>query len=302
MVAEVLAGLQCRPGGLYLDGTVGLGGHAAAILAASAPDGQLVGLDRDPEALALAATRLAPFQSRWRLWQACYSEVTALWAAQQLPPPAGILLDLGLSSAQLAASGRGFSFQRDEPLDMRFDPGSSEPTAADLLNQASEAELARIFQEYGEERHARRLARRLVQVRQRRPVTTTAQLVAIIKEVIPRGAGRIHPATRVFQALRLAVNRELDRLAAFLPQAMALLAPGGRLVIITYHSLEDRLVKQALLAAERFGTWRRITKKPVRPSPEEVRANPRARSAKLRVGEKGSFATKSEEVGTPFVN
>ena len=293
MVAEVLAGLQCRPGGFYLDGTVGLGGHAAALLAASSPDGQLVGLDRDPEALAAAAARLAPFTSRWRLIQACYSNLAELLAVHQLPAPDGILLDLGLSSAQLEASGRGFSFLRDEPLDMRFDPQDPGPTAADLINRASEAELARIFWEYGEERWARRLARRLVQIRQRRPLTTTGQLVAVIKEVIPPGPARIHPATRVFQALRLAVNRELDRLAAFLPQAISVLAPGGRLAIITYHSLEDRLVKQAMLAAEAAGNWRRVTKKPVRPSPEEVRANPRARSAKLRVGEKVSFTTGS---------
>lgn len=286
MVAEVLAGLHCRPGGFYVDGTVGLGGHAVAILEASAPDGRLLGLDRDPAALEASAARLAPFASRWVLRQACYSEISRVLAELQWGPPAGILLDLGLSSAQLASSGRGFSFLRDEPLDMRFDPHSPGPTAAELVNRASETELIRIFRDYGEERYARRIARRLVQLRQRQPIVTSGQLAEAVRSAVPPQPARIHPATRVFQALRLAVNQELERLAAFLPRALAVLAPGGRLVIISYHSLEDRLVKQFLLTAERAGTMRRITRKPLLPQPEEVQQNPRARSAKLRIGEK----------------
>lgn len=288
MVAEVLAGLRCRPGGFYIDGTVGLGGHAAAILTAAAPDGRLLGLDRDPTALEASAIRLAPFAPRWCLRHACYSEIGHILTDLNWGRPDGILLDLGLSSAQLAHSGRGFSFQGDEPLDMRFDPYSPGPTAADLINQAPEAELARIFREYGEERFARRIARRLVQLRQRQPLRTTAELVAAIRSVVPSKPQRLHPATRVFQALRLAVNRELERLKAFLPQAVEVLAPGGRLVIISYHSLEDRLVKQHFLAAEQAGLLRRLTKKPLVPRPEELQSNPRARSAKLRVGEKTS--------------
>lgn len=269
-----------------MDGTIGLGGHAVAILEASAPDGRLLGLDRDPAALAASAARLAPFASRWVLRQACYSEISQVLAELDWGRPVGILLDLGLSSAQLASSGRGFSFMQDEPLDMRFDPHSPGPTAAELVNRASEAELIRIFRDYGEERYARRIARRLVQLRQRQPIMTSGQLAEAVRSAVPPRPARLHPATRVFQALRLAVNQELERLAAFLPRALEALLPGGRLVIISYHSLEDRVVKQFLMTAEQAGLMRRITKKPLLPQPEEVRRNPRARSAKLRIGEK----------------
>lgn len=269
-----------------MDGTIGLGGHAVAILEASAPDGRLLGLDRDPAALAASAARLAPFASRWVLRQACYSEISQVLAELHWGRPVGILLDLGLSSAQLASSGRGFSFRQDEPLDMRFDPHSPGPTAAELVNRASEAELIRIFRDYGEERYARRIARRLVQLRQRQPIMTSGQLAEAVRSAVPPRPARLHPATRVFQALRLAVNQELERLAAFLPRALEALLPGGRLVIISYHSLEDRVVKQFLMTAEQAGLMRRITKKPLLPQPEEVRRNPRARSAKLRIGEK----------------
>ena len=201
---------------------------------------------------------------------------------------AGILLDLGLSSWQLQESQRGFSFSGDEPLDMRFNPEEPGPTAATLLNRAREAELERIFREYGEEPRARRIARLVVQERRRRPFQTTPQLVNLLEQAQGPGwrRGRLHPATRVFQALRIAVNRELAELAAFLAHAPAWLDPGGRLVVIAYHSLEDRLVKQAMAAWERTGVMLRLSRKPLTPTAAEVQANPRARSAKLRIAEK----------------
>jgi 16S rRNA (cytosine1402-N4)-methyltransferase len=201
---------------------------------------------------------------------------------------AGILLDLGLSSYQLQQSHRGFSFMGDEPLDMRFNPESGAQTAAQLLNHATPAALEQIFRDYGEEPRARRIARLVVQARRQAPFRTTRQLVTVIQQAQGPGGrrGKINPATRVFQALRIAVNRELEQLAAFLDQAMGWLLPGGRLVVISYHSLEDRQVKQRLAALEKAGVMRRLTKKPLTPTPEEVRSNPRSRSAKLRVAEK----------------
>jgi 16S rRNA (cytosine1402-N4)-methyltransferase len=198
---------------------------------------------------------------------------------------AGILLDLGLSQFLLERSGRGFSFLRDEPLDMRFDPDDPGPTAARLLNTSPETRLEKIFREYGEEPRARRLAKLVVRERRTRPFETALQLAELAQRALGRG-GRVHPATRVFQALRLAVNRELTELEMFLRDAPGWLEPGGRLVILSYHSLEDRLVKQHFLAGERAGVLKRLTKKPLTPTREEVRQNPRARSAKLRIAEK----------------
>jgi 16S rRNA (cytosine1402-N4)-methyltransferase len=289
MVMEVLVGLNCRPGRLYVDGTVGEGGHARAILEKTVPDGELWGLDRDPEVMAGAAARLAPHTSRFRLFNRSYAELGEVLREAQVPQVAGIFLDLGLSLFSLQRSGRGFSFWGDEPLDMRFNPGEGGPTAAQLLNTASQATLEKIFRQYGEEPRAGRLARLVVQARQKAPFRTTRQLVEVIQQALGPGGrrrGRLHIATRAFQALRIAVNRELDQLGAFLEEAPSWLEAGGRLVIISYHSLEDRLVKQRLLAAERAGVLRRLTKKPQTPTPEEVRRNPRARSAKLRVAEK----------------
>lgn len=289
MVQEVLVGLNCRPGLLYVDGTVGEGGHAAAILDCSSPDGRLWGLDRDPAVLETAAARLAHHTSRFQLFHRSYSELGELLGEARVAGVAGILLDLGLSSQQLQASQRGFTFLGDEPLDMRFNLENGGPTAAQLLNRAPQVELARVFWEYGEEPRSRRLARLVVQARQRRPFRTTQQLIEVIKQAMGpgwRSRGRLHPATRVFQALRIAVNRELEQLAAFLEQAPDWLAAGGRLVVIAYHSLEDRLVKEKMAAWDRAGLMARLTRKPLVPTPEEVIRNPRARSAKLRIAER----------------
>ena len=287
MVPEVLVGLNCRSGRLYVDGTLGEGGHATAILLRTAPEGRLWGLDRDPAALQAAAARLAPFTSRFCLFRRSYRQLGELLEEAQVPGVAGILLDLGLSSFQLGQSGRGFSFLTDEPLDMRFDPDDPGPTAAQLLNTMKEAELAQMFWEWGEEPRARTLARAIVQARRRTPFRTTGQLSQLASRVLGSGGRRRrHPATRVFQALRVAVNGELEELAAFLAQAPAWLEPGGRLVVISYHSLEDRAVKRQMQTWDRAGVMRTLTKKPVSPALEEVRRNPRARSAKLRAAER----------------
>jgi 16S rRNA (cytosine1402-N4)-methyltransferase len=289
MVEEVLVGLNCRPGRLYVDGTVGEGGHAAAILDCSAPDGRLWGLDRDPTVLTATATRLAHHASRFQLFHRSYSQLGELLEETQVAGVDGILLDLGLSSRQLQTSERGFSFQGDQPLDMRFNPENGGVTAAHLLNRSPQATLEKIFWEYGDEPRARRLARLVVEARRRHPFRTTQQLVDVIKQAMGpgwRSRGRLHPATRVFQALRIAVNRELELIADFLEQAPGWLAEGGRLVVIAYHSLEDRLVKEKMAAWDRAGVMARLTRKPLVPTPEEVSRNPRARSAKLRIAEK----------------
>ncbi|OGP71831.1 MAG: 16S rRNA (cytosine(1402)-N(4))-methyltransferase [Deltaproteobacteria bacterium RBG_13_60_28] len=288
MVTEVLVGLNCRPGRVYVDGTVGAGGHATAILDHIAPDGRLWGLDQDPVVLEIAAARLAPYTSRFRLWHRSYAELGEILKEAGTPTVAGILLDLGLSLHQLQRSGRGFSFQGNEPLDMRFNPEQPGKTAADILNTATPATLEKIFKEYGEEPRARRYARLVVEARRQSPIRFTQQLVRVVQQAQGPGwrRGEKHPATRVFQALRIAVNRELEELALFLGEAPAWLEPGGRLAVLSYHSLEDRLVKQKMLAWERAGLMHRLTRKPQTPSPEEVRRNPRARSAKLRLAAK----------------
>lgn len=288
MVTEVLVGLNCRPGRVYVDGTVGAGGHATAILDHTAPDGGLWGLDQDPTVLEIAAARLAPYTSRFRLFNCSYAQLGEILEETGMSVVAGILLDLGLSLYQLQRSGRGFSFQVDEPLDMRFNPRQPGKTAADILNSATPAALEKIFKEYGEEPRARRYARLVVEARRKSPFRFTQQLVRLVQQAQGPGwrRGERHPATRVFQALRIAVNRELEELALFLEQAPAWLEPGGRLVVLSYHSLEDRLVKQRMQAWERAGLMNRLTRKPQTPTPEEVRRNPRARSAKLRAAAK----------------
>jgi 16S rRNA (cytosine1402-N4)-methyltransferase len=288
MVGEVLVGLNCRSGRLYVDGTVGEGGHAAAILDHCGPEGELWGLDRDPNVLQAAAARLACHTSRFQLFHRSYAQLGELLKETQRPGVAGILLDLGLSSFQLQQSERGFSFAGDEPLDMRFNSEGPGITAATILNRASQAELEKIFWEYGEERRARRLARLVVEERRHHPFQTTRQLVKVSERAQGPGGrrGRLHPATRVFQALRIAVNLELEELASFLDHAPAWLEPGGRLVVISYHSLEDRLVKHRMVAWERAGVMARLTRKPLTPTAAEIKANPRARSAKLRIAEK----------------
>ena len=298
MPNEVLALLAPKPGEVYLDGTVGGGGHARLILDASAPDGRLVGLDRDTDALKQAGKVLAPYGERALLLHGNFSEAPELLAAAGISTVDGILLDLGVSSYQLDEGSRGFSFRIEAPLDMRMDTSDGE-TAADVVNAASEAELARIFREYGEERWARRIARRIVAVRRQTPLTTTRQLAELVRDAVPGGnvPGRIHPATRVFQALRIHVNRELDHLASGLERGLELLKPGGRLVVISFHSLEDRIVKRFLQEESREcicpprmpvctcnhrPRLELLTRKGVRATETEVAGNPRARSAVLR--------------------
>ena len=287
MVGEVMAGLVVRPNRLYVDGTVGEGGHAVAILSKISGVGELWGFDRDPMVLQAAATRLAPFTSHFCLFHRSYAQLGEVLEEAGRSFAAGILLDLGLSSYLLQSSGRGFTFQQDEPLDMRFDPEGPNPTGAQLLNTLPRIKLEKILRDYGEEPRARSLARRICELRRQRPWRTTGQLVTMVQETLgPRARkSKVHPATRVFQALRIAVNQELAELEAFLDGTPAWLEPGGRLVIISYHSLEDRLVKQRFLAWEKAGVMRRLTKKPLTPTAEEIRRNPRARSAKLRLAE-----------------
>lgn len=290
---EVLAGLRVEPGGRYIDGTVGGGGHARGILIASAPRGKLLGIDADPRAVALAGQKLAEFGKRVTLVQGNFVDLEEIALRHGFRPVDGILLDLGLSSLQLEAAERGFSFQLDGPLDMRFDP-SQTTTAADLVNMLSEQELADILFRYGEEPQARRIARAIVA---ERPIHTTRELAALVSASVGR-RGRIHPATQTFQALRIAVNEELECLAEVLPQALRLLRPGARLAVISFHSLEDRIVKRffrdeardclcppeaPICTCNHQATLGIVTKKPIRPSAEELAANPRSRSAKLRV-------------------
>ncbi len=283
LVDEVVFLLRPRGEGWVIDGTVGMGGHAEALLSASDASVRLLGLDVDPEALARAEARLRPFGARVRLARASFRTLRAAAEANGIAEARSILLDLGVSSWQLEASGRGFSFQADEPLDMRLDPTTGE-TAAALVNRLTEAELARIIFEYGEEPHARRIARAIVR---RRPLATTGDLVAAVRSGVPRAAWpkRLHVATRTFQAVRMAVNDEPGALRQALAEAPALLTPGGRLGVISFHSGEDRIVKQTFRALEP-ADFAELEPSPLGPGDDEVRANPRARSAKLRVLER----------------
>jgi 16S rRNA (cytosine1402-N4)-methyltransferase len=285
MTAEVLDFLQPSRGGLFVDCTVGLGGHARALLEAGAA--RVIGLDRDRDALARARETLAPWTDRVELVHADYRTIADVLDARQIARVDGALADLGVSSMQFDAPGRGFSFQRDEPLDMRMDRSAGE-TAADLVADASERELADAIFQYGEERFSRRIARALVGARSEAPIATTGRLAAIVRRAVPRrGAARIDPATRTFQALRIWVNRELDGLDRFVETAARRLHAGARLVMITFHSLEDRIVKHTMRAlAQRDALVRVLTKKPVVPQDEEIDRNPRARSAKLRAAER----------------
>jgi 16S rRNA (cytosine1402-N4)-methyltransferase len=285
LCSEVLALLQPKPAGRYLDATVGLGGHAEAILRASDPDGTLLGIDRDPEALARAQEQLAAFGGRLSLRHARFEALEAL--AGPAGPFDGILFDLGSSSLQLDMPERGFSFAREGPLDMRMDRQQL-GTAADLVMALTEQELADLIYRWGEERWARRIARAVVQARQREPIRTTTDLAEIVARTIPRRLWprHIHPATRTFQALRIAVNEEQSGLDASLAAAVDLLAPGGRVVVISFHSLEDRIAKQVWRSLEAAGRVRILTKRPLTASEAEVQDNPRARSAKLRAAER----------------
>lgn len=285
LLEEVISWLvpegEPREGLVFVDGTVGAGGHARALAERIGPGGRVIGLDRDPEMLALAAetTEGLPIT----LIEATYSNLTRILDDLEIDSVDGILLDLGLSSDQLAWGHRGFSFGEDGPLDMRYGPKTRE-SAADLVNNLSADELATIFFEYGEERHSRRVAKRLVEARRIDPIVTTARLADLVRKSIPGKWGPIDPATRVFQALRIAVNDELAHLDAILEQLPDLLTPGrGRAAIISFHSLEDRRVKHAFRDCPDLSV---LTKKPVTATPEELQSNPRSRSAKLRVAER----------------
>jgi len=284
MTAEVVDLLRPGMGGLFVDCTVGLGGHSRALLEAGAA--RVIGLDRDRAALSRAGDTLAPWRDRIELVHADYRALEAVLDERRIARVDGALADLGVSSLQLDAPGRGFSFQRDEPLDMRMDQTSGD-TAADLVARSSERELADAIFQYGEERFSRRIARAIVAARREAPVDTTGRLASIVRRTIPRrGAMRIDPATRTFQALRIWVNRELDGLDRFVEAAARRLRTGARLAVITFHSLEDRIVKHTLRALQRDTLVQVLTRKPIVPGDEEVERNPRARSAKLRAAER----------------
>jgi len=301
LLRETVAALGCHPGGVWVDGTVGAGGHAEAILRATSPDGRLLACDRDPHAIAAARRRLAPFGARLEIRQADFRSLPAWLDAAGLAPIDGALLDLGVSSMQLDDPERGFSFQHEGPLDMRMNPSAGR-TAADLVNALGEQELAAILVRHGEEPAARRIARAIVRARERQPLLTTRALAAIVEEAAPSSRGRrIHPATRTFQALRIAVNDELEGLDRVLEQLVHRLRPGGRLAAIAFHSLEDRIVKQAFrdlgrrcvcprdmpaCGCGRPDLVRAIARRAIRPGPSELRDNPRSRSARLRVVER----------------
>lgn len=285
MTREVVTLLQPERGGLFVDCTVGLGGHSAALLAAGAS--RLLGLDRDPDALAAARASLQEWGDRVELVHADYRELERVLDERNIAGTDGALADLGVSSLQLDSPDRGFSFRRDEPLDMRMDRSRGR-TAAELLREVQEPALADIIFQFGEERFSRRIARAIVDARRRAAVTTTGQLAEIVRRAVPRrGYQRIDPATRTFQALRIWVNRELEGLDAFLAAAARRLLAGARLAVISFHSLEDRIVKHVFRALERGGAALRVvTRRPLVPSDAEVEGNPRARSAKLRAIER----------------
>ena len=285
MVPEVLGLIQPSRGGLFVDCTVGLGGHSRALLEAGAS--RVLGVDRDRSALTIARETLAVFGDRVELVHADYRELDRVLDERGIDQVAGILADLGVSSMQLDADGRGFSFRRDEPLDMRMDQ-SRGPSVADLLRDVDETELADVIYRFGEERASRRVARAIVHARRESPIETTGRLGAVVRRAVPhKGHQRIDPATRTFQALRIWVNRELDGLDAFLAEAARRLVANARLAVITFHSLEDRIVKHTFRAMAQAGQGLRIlTKRPLVPADEEVARNPRARSAKLRAIER----------------
>ncbi|MGH9469587.1 MAG: 16S rRNA (cytosine(1402)-N(4))-methyltransferase RsmH [Terriglobia bacterium] len=283
LAKEALEFLDVRPDGVYIDATLGSGGHAEAIVG-RLESGKVLAIDRDPAAITLARERLGSSAGTLIAALGNFAEIDAIHAATGLPLAAGVLADLGISSGQLEDAARGFSFGLPGPLDMRMDQDDAE-TAADLVNRTGEHELADLIFQLGEERHSRRIARAIVRAR---PIRTTTELAQVVTRAIPARAGprHLHPATRTFMALRMAVNHELENLELFLQKALSVLAPGGRVVVVSFHSLEDRRVKQAFRAWQDSGTARILTRKPVRPGEEELRANPRSRSAKLRAAEK----------------
>ncbi|MEW6724846.1 MAG: 16S rRNA (cytosine(1402)-N(4))-methyltransferase RsmH [Bacillota bacterium] len=302
MVREVLELLRPAPGGTYLDCTLGGGGHASAVGRAAGGRATVIGIDRDPEALAESGRRLTAEGVSHRLFHANNADLDQVLAEAGVERIDGVIFDLGTSSHQLDEAERGFSYQQDAPLDMRMDPGRGR-TAADLVNQLGEAELARIIWEYGEERWSKRIAHFIINERERAPITTTGRLVEVIKSAIPAAAREKgpHPAKRTFQALRIAVNDELNKIAPALQKAVDHLAPGGRIAVITFHSLEDRIVKNTFLdlagrcqcppqlpecRCNPLRLVKVLTRKPLVPEEDELARNPRARSAKLRAAER----------------
>ncbi len=297
LLNEVIAGLQPQRGGYFVDCTVGLGGHAAAILEKISTSGRFLGIDADPEAIKLSQDKLGDYGKAVALVNDNFINLEAICKRYHFHPVDGILFDLGVSSLQLDTAERGFSFQLDAPLNMRFDPGQ-ELTASDIVNSFSEQELAKLIEKYGEERHSRRIARYIVQ---NRPIATTVELARLVVQASGGKRARIHPATRTFMALRIAVNSELQNLELALRQTVNLLRPGGRLTVISYHSLEDRIAKQFMRDAAssclcppktlmcRCGhepTLKLISRKVIKPTSLETESNPRSRSAKLRVAER----------------
>lgn len=294
---EIILAINPRPSGRYIDATLGAGGHASGILEQSSPDGELLGLDRDPQALAIASQRLSLYGERAHLVNDSYLHLLDQMNNLNWPAVDGIVFDLGVSSMQIDTPQRGFSFLNEGPLDMRFDPQQS-LSAADLVNHAPEKELADLIWRFGEERYSRRIAAAIVAAR---PLETTLQLASVIQKAIGSHRDRIHPATRTFQALRIAVNEELQGIETVLPRAIQALAPGGRLAVISFHSMEDRIVKQTFRRESRDcicppdqpvctcghkASITEITRHPIEPGAEEVERNSRARSARLRVAEK----------------
>ncbi len=296
LLREVMEGLEVKPGGKYVDCTVGAGGHAQAILDRSSPGGTLLGIDQDPAAIEISKATLQRYGARVTLIRESFRRLAAIASEREFVPADGVLLDLGLSSFQLQRAERGFSFQEEGPLDMRMDP-ERRVTAERLVNTLTEQELTEIIAKYGEEAKARAIARAIVR---HRPVRTTVELADLVARTVGR-RGRLHPATKTFQALRMAVNEELDALSSVLPQTVEVLSRGGRLAVISFHSLEDRLVKR-FMASEASDcicppgmpvctcghrrTLQTLTRKPIRPSPAETNRNPRSRSAKLRIAMK----------------
>ncbi|MGB5745821.1 MAG: 16S rRNA (cytosine(1402)-N(4))-methyltransferase RsmH [Desulfobacterales bacterium] len=303
MLNEVVNYLNCRPGSVYVDGTLGGCGHARAICEKISPGGTLIGIDQDIDAISNAETVLKKYSSSIHLFHGNFDLLPEFLKQLEIDAVDGILLDLGLSQHQIEDSGRGFSFRKDEPLDMRMDIQSRQ-TAEQLVNNLSQQELQKLFREYGEERRAKQIAKNIARIRHREKIRTSKQLAQIIIDSIPAKAAskqKIHPATRVFMALRIAVNRELERLETFLEQAVDSLKPGGRLCVLSFHSLEDRIVKQRIKALEKGCTCapqlpqcvcgqkpqlRILTKRVARPTEEEIAANPMARSTRLRAAEK----------------
>ena len=312
MVKEVIQALAVQTGGRYVDCTVGTGGHATAILEHASPGGQLLGVDADPEAVEIARARLHPYGNSVLVVNDNFANLQEVCLRYSFFPVHGVLFDLGLSSYQLSERGRGFSFQHEAPLDMRYSP-SQKVTAADIVNHYSEAELAGIIRVYGEEKHAYQIARRILKAR---PIESTLELARIVEEALGGRRGRIHPATRTFQALRIVTNNELENLRVALGQAVRLLGGEGRLVVLSYHSLEDRLVKLILsdeakdclcppgiptCVCHHRASLKVLTRKPLSPSASEIAANPRSRSAHLRAAEKLAAAYEPVRVKRPLL-